>query len=145
MSYCIRRAKGNDQPSLFLMMQAHAKYEGHQLEFLEKQQHRQLEALPVTIFVVTINDELVGYMSVIKQFSTWELDWYLYLDCLYLNESTRGLGVGLQLMEKLKGFAKKNMIKTIQWQTPEDNLLAIEFYQKLGATSRHKQRFSWAV
>ena len=84
-------------------------------------------------------------MSVIKQFSTWDMDWYLYLDCLYLTKETRGQGIGLKLMQKLKHFAKENMINTIQWQTPKDNFTAIEFYQKLNAVNKEKQRFFWAV
>jgi len=37
------------------------------------------------------------------------------------------------------------MINTIQWQTPKDNQLAIEFYQQLGAIKKEKQRFFWPV
>ncbi|WP_371257818.1 GNAT family N-acetyltransferase [Pseudoalteromonas sp. '520P1 No. 423'] len=35
------------------------------------------------------------------------MDWYLYLDCLYLIEESRGLGIGKQLMKQLKDFATK--------------------------------------
>jgi len=145
MEYCIRRAIDKDRAPLLLMMKEHAMYEGQRLEFSMHQKLTQLENLPVTIFVVTINDNLVGYMSVIKQFSTWDMDWYLYLDCLYLKEETRGQGMGFKLMQKLKNFAKENEIHTIQWQTPKDNFSAIEFYQKLGAINKEKERFFWPV
>jgi ribosomal protein S18 acetylase RimI-like enzyme len=114
---------------------------------ISKQRHqlKNLAALPVTIFVVESNNKLYGYMSVIKQFSTWDMDWYLYLDCLYLNEKTRGLGIGLQLMKRLKFFAQENNISMIQWQTPNDNFPAIAFYQKLKAINKEKQRFFWSV
>jgi ribosomal protein S18 acetylase RimI-like enzyme len=143
MEYNIRIATTKDKKPLLLMMEEHATFEGHKLEISKNHQHYKLETLPVTIFVVLSNDKLVGYMSVIKQFSTWDMDWYLYLDCLYLNEETRGHGIGLKLMQQLKTFAKENMIPTIQWQTPKDNLPAIEFYQKLGAIKKKKQRFFW--
>jgi len=144
MKYRIRVAEAKDQKHLLFMMKEHALYEGNELQIsIHHQQINSLESLPLTIFVVESNNKLVGYMSVIKQFSTWEMDWYLYLDCLYLNEETRGQGIGLKLMQKLKLFAQKNMISSIQWQTPIDNLPAIKFYQKLGAINKEKQRFFW--
>lgn len=146
MEYCIRVAENKDQGSIVCLMKKHALFEGHALEL--SKQHQQLgnlDTLPVTIFVVESNNKLHGYMSVIKQFSTWDMDWYLYLDCLYLTEETRGQGIGLKLMQELKVFAKENMINTIQWQTPKDNFTAIAFYQKLNAVNKEKQRFFWAV
>lgn len=64
---------------------------------------------------------------------------------MHLTEQTRGQGIGLKLMQKLNVFAKENMINSIQWQTPKDNLSAIEFYLKLGAIKKEKQRFFWPV
>jgi len=146
MEYCIRVAAGKDQEPILFLMKEHALFEGHELEL--SKQHQQLgnlDTLPVTIFVVESNNKLHGYMSMIKQFSTWDMDWYLYLDCLYLTEETRRQGIGLKLMQELKVFAKENMINTIQWQTPKDNFTAIAFYQKLNAVNKEKQRFFWAV
>ncbi len=146
MEYCIRLATNKDQPSILVMMQQHALFEGHELSL--SKQHQQLnniENLPVTIFVVESNDMLIGYMSVIKQFSTWDMDWYLYLDCLYLTEQARGHGIGLKLMENLRDFAKRSKVTMIQWQTPKDNFSAISFYQKLPAINKEKQRFFWPV
>jgi len=146
MEYCIRVATSKDQDALLFLMKEHALFEGHELKFSYlHQQLNNLETLPVTIFVVESNNKLQGYMSVEKQFSTWDMDWYLYLDCLYLTKETRGQGVGLKLMQKLKRFAKENMINTIQWQTPKDNFTAIAFYQKLNAVNKEKQRFFWSV
>jgi ribosomal protein S18 acetylase RimI-like enzyme len=146
MDYYIRNATNKDQASLLLMMEAHALFEGHILEISKQHQLlSNLQALPITIFVVCSNGSLVVYMSVIKQFSTWDMDWYLYLDCLYLSEEMRGQGIGLKLMEKLKTYAIDNRIKNIQWQTPIDNFHAIEFYQKLGAVKKTKQSFFWDI
>ncbi len=146
MEYCIRPAADKDLASILCLMKAHALFEGHELDLSE--QHRQLKSLaklPLTIFVVESNNKLYGYMSVIKQFSTWDMDWYIYLDCLYLTKETRGQGLGFKLMEILKNFSKKNKIKTIQWQTPSDNYSAIKFYKNLNAENKEKQRFFWPV
>lgn len=146
MEYYIRIAEAKDQKNILLLMTIHAQFEGHELVL--SQQHQQLnnlETLPITIFVVESNNKLYGYMSVVKQFSTWDMDWYLYLDCLYLNEEIRGQGIGFLLMKRLKFFALESSIKTIQWQTPNDNIPAIEFYQKLNTVNKEKQRFFWSV
>jgi ribosomal protein S18 acetylase RimI-like enzyme len=73
------------------------------------------------------------------------MDWYLYLDCLYLGPELRGLGLGKQLMLTAAAHAKKLGIKQMQWQTPEDNHNAIAFYNKLGASNKAKQRFFWQL
>ena len=146
MEYDIRMAADKDLPAILLLMKDHAQFEGHELTLsLQHQQLTTLSALPITIFVVESEYKLHGYMSVIKQFSTWDMDWYLYLDCLYLSQDTRGQGLGLTLMEKLKFYAQEHKIKIIQWQTPIDNLPAIKFYKKLKAVHKEKQRFFWPI
>ena len=91
------------------------------------------------------NDNLVGYATFTKQFSTWDAAFYLYLDCLFLKEEVRGKGAGRQLMDKVKDDAREENCKLIQWQTPDFNTSAIQFYQKLGAVSKTKERFFWQV
>lgn len=145
MEYCIRVATDNDKKPLTLLMKEHALYEGGDIEIHKHQKMNNLKALPVIIYVVERKDNLIGYMSVIKQFSTWGMNWYLYLDCLYLTEATRGYGIGLKLMQKLKEIAEFENINVIQWQTPEDNHQAIKFYHKLGAINKVKQRFFWSI
>lgn len=146
MKFCIRIAQAKDQEAILMLMTKHALFEGHKLVVSQKHQLlNSLEQTPVTIFVVESNNELHGYMSVIKQFSTWDMDWYLYLDCLYLTEETRGQGIGLLLMQKLKNFSHENKLSTIQWQTPADNYSAIGFYHNLNAVSKDKRRFFWTV
>lgn len=144
MMYHIRPATNHDHKSIVHLMKAHAEFEGHQFKITpEHNKLFDLDSLPITLFLVESNKKILGYMSVVKQFSTWDMDWYLYLDCLYLTEETRGLGIGKQLMQQLKDFATEHKIKAIQWQTPKDNLAAISFYKKLGAQSKEKQRFFW--
>ena len=146
MKYSIRPAVNKDKESIIKLMKEHALFEGHNLQF--SKQHEQLDnitELPVTIFVVDANNKLYGYMSVIKQFSTWDMDWYFYLDCLYLTEETRGQKIGHKLMQQLKVISKENKINTIQWQTPKENLSAIAFYKKFNTTNKEKARFFWGI
>jgi ribosomal protein S18 acetylase RimI-like enzyme len=146
MKYQIRLAEDKDHKPLIQLMKVHADFEGLQLKVTPKHNHlTDLDSLPITLFLVESDNQPLGYMSVIKQFSTWDMDWYLYLDCLYLTEEARGLGIGKQLMQQLAVYAQKQKINTIQWQTPTSNLPAIAFYKKLGAVNKEKHRFFWEI
>lgn len=146
MKYQIRLASKQDYKSIIKLMKAHAEFEGHQFKLTIKHKSLlELNTLPITIFLVEADNEILGYLSVVKQFSTWDMDWYLYLDCLYLVDKIRGYGLGKDLMQQVKIFAKKQSISKVEWQTPKSNLPAISFYRKLGALSKEKQRFFWHV
>lgn len=146
IDYLIRRASAQDALQISQMMVAHAQHEGHQLNI-----ERQLVLLadlnntPLQIYVVEdkSSDLLFGYMSLVKQYSTWDMDWYLYLDCLYLDECARGIKIGEALMRYALNVAHAMGITLMQWQTPVDNTGAVKFYQKLGAELKAKCRFFW--
>jgi len=59
--------------------------------------------------VVEQESLIVGYATFMKQFSTWDTDFYIYLDCLFLKENTRGNGLGGLIMEKIKEYAKNQI------------------------------------
>ncbi|WP_430906578.1 GNAT family N-acetyltransferase [Maribacter sp. 2-571] len=95
--------------------------------------------------VLEEENRLMGYATFIKQFSTWDAAYYMYLDCLFLRESSRGKGWGSLLMDRVLTIAKKENCSSMQWQTPDFNSNAIAFYQKLGATSKTKERFELTI
>ncbi|CAM1353446.1 MULTISPECIES: GNAT family N-acetyltransferase [Tenacibaculum] len=100
--------------------------------------------LTVNCLVAEDKDEIVGYSTFMKQFSTWDAEFYMYLDCLFLMEKIRGKGVGVKMMNKIKMHAKSENCTSIQWQTPSFNKEAIQFYQKVGAKYKTKERFLWS-
>jgi len=65
------------------------------------------------------------------------------MDCLYLRETFRGMGLGQRLIARLARFARRNSIAELQWQTPLWNDTAASFYRHLGATEQVKRRYSW--
>lgn len=141
----IRFAQKKDLPQIIALCQAHADFEQaaydpvHKAELLAKflfGQHPSLQC-----FVVVQENSIVGYATFMKQFSTWDADFYLYLDCLFLKEHTRGQGLGRRLMEKITSYAKNVNCERIEWQTPTFNQKAIDFYQNLGGVSKTKERF----
>jgi len=96
-------------------------------------------------FVAELDGALVGYATFAIEASTWTGGFYLHLDCLYLAESARGHGIGPKLIEKGTTLAAEHGIDELQWQTPEWNVDAIRFYDRLGASRSPKMRYSLAL
>lgn len=145
----LRFARQDDLPQIVDLCKAHALYEQAKYEHQNKS-----EILSKFLFgpspsikclVIEQKRTLIGYATFMKQFSTWDANWYIYLDCLFLMENVRGMGFGKLIMEKIKEYALTENCKIIQWQTPTFNEKAILFYRGIGATSKTKERFFWRV
>lgn len=91
--------------------------------------------------VAESNGLYVGYIVWMKQYSTWDAKEYLYMDCLYLDDKWRGYGIGEALVNEMKEYGRSQSIDLVQWQTPDFNVRAIKFYNRIGATSKSKERF----
>ena len=91
--------------------------------------------------VAIVGQKYVGYITWMKQYSTWDAEEYLYMDCLFLDDTCRGYGIGEALVEAMKSFGRSEDIHLIQWQTPDFNERAIKFYRRIGAFSKSKERF----
>lgn len=141
----IRLAKEKDMPQITDLCLKHAKYEGVTQNLNITSEHLQnfifSENPPIKCLVVEQERDIVGYATFMSQFSTWDAAFYIYLDCLFLEENSRGNGIGKKLIERIKVEAKKNNCNTIQWQTPQSNVQAIRFYRSIGAVSKSKKRF----
>ena len=96
-------------------------------------------------FVAELDGALVGYATFAIEASTWTGGFYLHLDCLYLAEPARGNGIGPQLVERGRALAAEHGVDELQWQTPEWNVDAIRFYDRLGASRSPKMRYSLAL
>ena len=141
----IRYAKKKDLPQVIELCKAHAEFEQTDYENTNKvallSKFLFTENPSLKCLVVEQENELIGYSTFMKQFSTWDANFYIYLDCLYLKEHTRGKGLGKMIMEHIKEYGKSENCTVIQWQTPKFNKKAIEFYHKIGGKSKSKERF----
>jgi len=141
----IRSVKEQDIVQLIDLCALHAKYED--AEYSKKGKALKLgdalfkENPFIFCFVAELNNEIVGYTTITKEFSTWDADYFLHMDCLYILERSRGLGLGSLFVEAIKQFSIDASCTHIQWQTPIDNSSAIGFYTNLGAISKNKKRF----
>ena len=145
MKHLIRFATPPDITVIVPLCAAHAQYE--KADYHPSGKIAQLTAdlfsdLPkLYMLVVEMNQQLVGYASYMKQYATWDAAEYLYMDCLYLTEETRGQGIGEQLIRRIQEEAQALNCTHVQWQTPDFNDRAIKFYKRIGATEKVKIRF----
>jgi len=141
----IRFAKQEDLDELIGLCEEHALYEKADFSKEGKkgnlQSHLFSQTPTLYCLVIELDSKLIGYATYMKQFSTWDANFYVYMDCLYMSESSRGLGLGETLMNQIKDESIKLGCDLIQWQTPTFNQGAIKFYNRIGAVSKNKERF----
>ncbi|RAW01118.1 GNAT family N-acetyltransferase [Pseudochryseolinea flava] len=149
MDYEIRDCKREDLPSLLSLCESHAMHEQSTFDPRNK-----IAGLEQAIFspspklycwIVERHATRVGYCTYTFDFSTWDAQQFLYLDCLFLEPAYRGLGIGQEIIRRLIKEAQANECVNIQWQTPTFNVDAIKFYNRIGATGQQKERFTYTI
>ena len=90
----IRFARKSDLGQLAALCTAHAQYEkevynenGNEIA-LKASLFSELPAL--RCLVVELDGKLIGYTTYMRQYSTWDASFYIYMDCLFLTEQLRG-------------------------------------------------------
>ncbi|WP_300489829.1 GNAT family N-acetyltransferase [Flavobacterium sp.] len=146
MDYKIRECKADDLDTLIVLCAKHADYERATYEARGKK-----EKLDAALFsdnkklygiVAEVAGEVIGYATYTFDFSTWEAQKFIYLDCLYLEEAYRNFGIGHALMEKVIEIGQTENCINMQWQTPDFNEKAIRFYKRIGGIGKEKVRFT---
>jgi GNAT superfamily N-acetyltransferase len=141
----IRFAEKRDLDELVNLCRLHAIFEESEYdtegkkELLDK--HLFSDNPSLFCLVVEKSEYLVGYATYMKQFSTWDAAHYIYMDCLFVLEESRGFGIGEKLIHKIRVEAQKADCSLIQWQTPDFNRRAMKFYERIGATGKSKERY----
>lgn len=143
----LRKVAEGELSRLVHLMEAHADFEQADFNYTHQEQRLKEKMFdtkdPLYCFVAAHKDTLVGYATCIRQYTSWEANYYLYVDCLYFDDAYRGMGLGYKMMQLIKEVAQQLKCEIIQWQTPAFNELAVRFYQKIGASSKSKERFYW--
>ncbi len=140
----IRAAEPDDLAELVTLCSEHAAYEQASFDPIGKAE-RLAQALfspqPVLFcLVVEHHDHLCGYSTYTFDYSTWDAAPYLHMDCLFLRPDARGFGIGQAIIQRLIEIAQTKGCCGMQWQTPPFNLRAINFYKRMGATTKDKVR-----
>lgn len=144
MNYVIRGAKPVDITEIINLCAEHAEYE--QASYSSKGKAEKLSSFLFSdnprlfCLIAEIDKIIVGYATYMFEFSTWDADFYVHMDCLYLRPKARGLRIGEAMVKEIARQTKEHNSQLIQWQTPESNERAIKFYYRIGATSKKKLR-----
>ena len=141
----IRFIKPSDLEQLVVLCEKHATFEKsfysskNKMKLLRSALFKETPEL--YCLVVESHQNLIGYATYMKQYSTWDACNYIYMDCLFLKDESRGFGLGEKLIDQIKKEALNLNCSLIQWQTPDFNKRAMKFYNRLGAKSRDKKRY----
>lgn len=141
----IRIIKKSDLPQLVILCEKHANFEkadynsNNKIELLENALFKEIPDM--YCIVVESEKTLIGYATYMKQYSTWDACNYIYMDCLFLTDESRGFGIGEKLIDQIKKESSSLNCSLIQWQTPEFNKRAMKFYNRIGAKSKDKKRY----
>lgn len=141
----VRFAQGADVDRIVELCGLHAEFEKTPYRSVGKKE-RLNESLftenpALNCLVAVRNDSIVGYATYMKQYSTWDAGFYMYMDCLFITEESRGFGIGEHLIDRIKEEGRKEGCNLIQWQTPDFNQRAMKFYDRIGASSKSKERY----
>lgn len=143
----VRAARPEDAPALADLCAAHAAYEGldYQAAGHAQRLHAALHKGRLHAWLALQDETAVGYVSVTLDFATLSAQPFLHMDCLYLAPEARGQGRGHALMQVAQAFGKAQGCSTMQWQTPDWNQAALQFYERTGARGLAKQRYTLAL
>jgi GNAT superfamily N-acetyltransferase len=142
----IREIALSDLPQLIDLCAEHAQFERMPYEREGKLDKLRcaFACIPPTLcgWVAESERKLCGYATATVDFSTWNAEYFMHLDCLYVRAAHRGYGLGLGLMQAVVEEARRRGIRELQWQTPAWNTDADRFYKQLGAVARAKLRYT---
>ena len=79
-------------------------------------------------------DEAAGFALFFPNFSTFLGRPGIYLEDLFVRETSRGRGIGRQLLTHLARIATERGWGRVEWAVLDWNAPAIRFYESLGAT-----------
>ena len=79
------------------------------------------------------NGQPIGFTIYFFSYSTWQGQYGIYLEDLYVSPQSRGLGAGKQLLTHLAGIAVEKDCGRFEWSVLDWNQPAIDFYESLGA------------
>jgi GNAT superfamily N-acetyltransferase len=87
--------------------------------------------------VAEVDGEVEGFTLCLTHEGTWVRAPDCYLEDLFVDESTRGQGVGRALLDDLVALCKKNGWVRLYWHTEESNATARKLYDSYVESDGH--------
>ena len=128
MSINIRRAEEKDTPVLEDLLLQFSEWPLQRDQTL----HRIMRETTSELLVAESNQEIIGLIHQIFFLDPVHAGLNSYITSLFVKESHRKKGIGSQLLQKAIESAKKKGVIEVHVDTEENNVRAMEFYQKSG-------------
>ena len=134
----IREALENDSAIIFECICGLAKHV-NQLDLVSATEQDLKESIfsqdsHVKVFVaVNDEDKICGFALILKTFSTFKAKTNYFIEDLFVFPEYRNLGIGKQLFDYIKDFAKKHGAYKVEWYVNNANHGAVDFYKNIGA------------
>jgi len=143
----IRDAELKDVDAVLELMHRFAKSEGL-LAYVETTHDSLIESClrepkRFHLIVAAADEAVVGYATILFQFSPWLAREYLFIDDLYVAEAKRGMGIGSLLMKRVAAIALERNVDA-RWHVETANRSAQKFYSALGAELRDRFIAYWS-
>lgn len=146
INYSIRPCIPSDLEKLMVLIAKHAEFERAAFTSEGKLERLRLALFgddsPLNCLVADVEGQVIGYATYTFDYSTWNAAWFIYLDCLYLEDAYRSYGIGQALMDNVRKAGEARGCVNMQWQTPDFNERAIKFYERIGGVGKNKVRFT---
>lgn len=146
IEYLVRACKPEDLDKLMILIARHAEFEKAAYCGEGKKERLNLDLFgynaPLKCIIAEVAGEVIGYATYTFDYSTWDASWFIYLDCLYIEDGFRSYGIGHLLMNEVKEAGEARGCTNMQWQTPVFNERAIKFYKRIGGIGKDKVRFT---
>ena len=137
MTCTIRPAVKADTATILHFIRELAIYEKaeHEAKATEEHIHRTLfnEQPKAHAIICELDGEAIGFAVYFFSYSTWQGQYGIYLEDLYVSPAHRGVGAGKQLLTALAKVAVDNDCGRFEWSVLDWNQPAIDFYDSLGA------------
>lgn len=134
MSVTITRATLNDVAEIAVIFNQYRIFyqQASNVELAEHFISERLRNNESIIFLAKEGEQLLGFVQLYPSFSSVSARRTWILNDLYVNEASRGLGVGKQLLEQVKEFSEESGAKGVGLQTAVANTTAQGLYESLG-------------
>jgi len=136
--FTLRAATRGDVPEILRLIGALAEYEklSDMLVGTEAMLTRQLfgERPAAECLIAERGARAVGFALFFTTFSTFLCKPGLYLEDLFVEPESRGLGIGKALLQRLAALAVERDCGRFEWRVLDWNEPSIRFYKSLGAT-----------
>lgn len=105
-----------------------AAYEQFAHTFHEALEHPEL----VTLFMIEMDNQIIGFMNLMTIYSIWSHGKALILDDLFIKPKHQNKGVGRSSLDFVESFAREQGYKRLQFFSEKSNEGAYAFYTRLG-------------